>query len=88
MTLNGRFFYVELDTGEQTLSQVRRRQAVYAGVHDFVLYVTMSPRRLENLRRNCHEAVRNIALFTTLDAAKREPHGEIWIDAMGEKAGI
>src|SRR2546430_1440081 len=44
MTLGDYFYYVELDTGEQTHAQVRRRQARYAGVEDFLLYVTMSPK--------------------------------------------
>jgi hypothetical protein len=88
MTLGDYFYYVELDTGEQTHAQVRRRQARYAGVEDFVLYVTMSPKRLESLRRHAHEAVRKIALFTTLADAQRDPRGPIWVDCLGETAAI
>jgi hypothetical protein len=88
MTLNGIFYFVELDTGEQTLSQVCRRQAVYAGVEDFVLYVTTTERRRESLRRNCSEAVRKIALFGVLDDVMRQPHGAVWMDAFGESAAV
>jgi hypothetical protein len=88
MTLGDYFYYVELDTGEQTHAQVRRRQARYAGVEDYVLYVTLSPKRLDGLRRNAHDAVKSIALFTTLADAQRDPHGEIWIDCLSERTSI
>lgn len=88
MTLDGYFYFVELDTGEQTYAQVRRRQSRYLGTADYVLYVTQSDRRLEGLRRHAHDAVKRIALFTTLDAVLREPRGQIWIDAHGERTSI
>jgi hypothetical protein len=88
MTLGEYFYYVELDTCEQSYAQVRRRQARYAGVEDYLLYVTTSQKRLEGLRRHAHEAVKKIALFTTLDEAQRDPHGAIWIDCLGEKTSI
>jgi hypothetical protein len=88
MTLDDYFYYVELDTGEETYAQVRRHQARYAGVEDYVLYVTLTAKRVEGLRRHAHEAVRRIALFTTLADAKRDPRGEIWIDCQGERTAI
>jgi hypothetical protein len=88
MTLDGFFYHVEMDTGEQSYAQVRRRQSRYSGIKDFVLYVTTSPKRLDGLRKNVHDAVLPIALFTTLDDALREPHGEIWIDCQGERTSI
>jgi hypothetical protein len=88
LTLDGYFYFVELDTGEESLAQVRRRQARYLGTEDYVLFVTLSPRRLEHLRQRAHEAVKGIALFTTLDEALREPRGEIWIDCQGERTSI
>ena len=88
MRLGDYFYYVELDTGEQSYAQVRRRQTRYAGIEDFVLYVTMTEKRLDGLRRQAHEAVRRIALFTTLSDAVRDPHGEIWIDCQGERTAI
>ncbi|MBN8627059.1 MAG: hypothetical protein J0M17_16390 [Planctomycetes bacterium] len=88
MTLDGFRYDVELDTGEQSLAQVGRRQRRYAGSSDYLLYVTLSDRRLENLRRNAQEAVRSIALFTTLGAALADPRGPIWIDGHGERTAI
>jgi hypothetical protein len=88
MTLDGYFYFVELDTGEQSYAQVRRRQARYSGIQDFVLYVTLSQKRLEGLVRHAHEAVKKIALFTTLDQVLATPHGEIWVDCFGQKTSI
>ena len=88
MTLYDRLFYVELDTGEESHAQVGKRQAVYAGTMNYVLWVTLSVRRRESLRRNCHEAVRSTALFAVLDDVKRNPLGDVWIDAWGVVCGI
>jgi hypothetical protein len=88
MTMDGYFYNVELDTGEQTFAQVRRRQRRYAGIEDFVLYVTTTEKRVEGLRRNAHEAVKRIALFATLTDVQRDPHGEVWIDCQGERTAI
>ena len=88
MTVAGFFYYVEMDTGEQSYAQVRRRQARYSGVEDYLLYVTVSPKRLEGLRKNAHSAVERIAMFTTLEEALRDPHGQIWIDCHGERTAI
>jgi hypothetical protein len=87
MTLHGVFFYVELDTGSESLAQVRKRQAAYAGVEDSLLYVTLSKRRCENLRK-ASKAVASIALFTTLNEALENPRGAIWRDATGEDVSI
>jgi hypothetical protein len=88
MTLDGYFYNVELDTGEQTHAQVRRRQAAYAGTDNFLLYVTTSTKRLDGLRKNVHDAVKRIALFTTLDQAIANPRGDIWVDSEGERTAI
>ncbi|MCA9051382.1 MAG: hypothetical protein KDA89_21740 [Planctomycetaceae bacterium] len=89
MHLDGRTFHVELDTGLESHSQVRRRQQIgYTGVEDFVLYVTLSERRCDTLIRNVHDAAKPIALFTTLQSAVRNPRGEIWRDAFGKSASI
>lgn len=88
MTLFGRRFFVELDTGEQSYAQVQRRQRqAYADVQDFLLYVTMSERRLEGLLTHADQ-VKGIALFTTLDKAKSDPRGPIWVDGFGETAAL
>jgi hypothetical protein len=88
MTLGDYFYYVELDTGEESYAQVCRRQARFVGVEDYLLYVTMTAKRLEGLRRHAHDAVKHIAMFTTLADAQRDPHGPIWIDCHGEKTAI
>ncbi|MCA9047180.1 MAG: hypothetical protein KDA89_00530 [Planctomycetaceae bacterium] len=89
MQLDGRTFHVELDTGLESHSQVRRRQQLgYTGVEDFVLYIALSERRCEALIRNVHDAAKPIALFATLQTAVRSPRGEIWRDAFGKSASI
>ncbi len=80
-------FNVELDTGEQTYRQVQERQAAYAGVTDYLLYVTLSDRRLQGLVKHS-EAVKTIALFTTLSRVQAEPHGAVWIDGFGNGAEL
>lgn len=87
LTLHGRKFYVELDTGEQSHRQVRDRQQAYTGVQDFLLYVTLSPRRMAGLIERSR-AVQNIALFTTLGQVQSDPHGDVWVDAFGQRAAI
>ena len=44
--------------------QVRRRQARYAGVEDYLLYVTYGEAS-GRVRRHAHEAVKHIAPFTS-----------------------
>ncbi len=88
MTLDGYFYNVELDTGEQSYAQVNRRQKRYAGSTDLLLYVTQSERRLEGLRQNADPAVRSIALFTTLEKVLAAPAGQIFLDCAGESTWI
>ena len=87
MTLRGRKFYVELDTGEQSYPRVCDRQVAYAGVQDFLLYVTLSERRMAGLISHA-DSVKGIALFTTLNRVQQDPHGRIWIDCFGRTAAI
>jgi hypothetical protein len=88
MWLDGMFFNVELDTGEQSLPQVRSRQQAYSGSTDYLLYVCQSKRRLESLRKNTTDCVRSIALFTTLADVQRDPRGDIWTDYYDECTAI
>lgn len=88
MTLDGIFFNVELDTGKQTHSQVGHRQRRYAGSTDYLLYITLSDRRRDGLLKHADDAVKSIALFTTLAEVVRAPRGEIWIDCYGERTAI
>lgn len=87
MTLRGHKLFVELDTGEQSHRQVRERQLAYAGVQGFLLYVTLSERRMDGLIKHA-EAVKGIALFTTLAQVLADPHGRIWVDCFGKTLAI
>ena len=87
MELRGQKFYVELDSGEQSHRQVRQRQLAYAGVRDFLLYVTLSERRLAGLIKHA-ESVKHIALFTTLQRVMADPHGAVWVDCQGQTVAI
>lgn len=87
MTWKDRLFYVEFDTGHESYSQVRRRQRVYSGIQDILLYVTLTKTRMAGLIRNSR-AVKSIALFTTLELAKRDPFGPIWTSSNGRQGSI
>ena len=87
MTLEGVFYYVEMDTGQESYAQVRRRQRNYAGVEDPVLYVTLSGDRREGLRKR-GKAIASIGLFTTLDEVLECPRGDIWVDHDGGRVSI
>ena len=68
MTLGDQCYFVELDSGHMSLSQITRRQRVYRDTQNLVLYVTLlSDRRVEGLRK-ASKAIANIALFTTLES--------------------
>jgi len=90
LVLGGIKFYVELDTGSMSHPRMTEgRWPKYRGVENFVLVVTSTEHRKENLIENAKgTAVENIALFTTLDEAKENRGGKIWADCSGEKAGL
>jgi len=87
MKLGGELFYVELDTASETLAQYRRRQRAYKNVRSYLLFVTLSEDRMQNLIEDS-DAIKTIALFTTLDATLADPHGEVWIDYEGNRVAI
>lgn len=87
MTLQGVFYYVEMDTGSESYAQVRKRQRAYAGVEEPLLYVTLNAKRREGLRK-VSKAVASIALFTTLEQVKESPRGNIWMDCNGDTVSI
>lgn len=88
MTLGGIHFNVELDTGSESHSQVRRRQGVYVSTSDMVLFVTLSERRMNGLMKGCLDEVKGMCLFGTLDGVRAEPEGEVWMDVDGNRASI
>lgn len=80
--------FVEFDTGSISLQEIERGQRRrYRGVNDLVLYVTLTEERLEDLIRHS-KYIRDIALFTTLERAKADPHGKIWRACDGSIAHI
>lgn len=87
MTLDGITYHIETDTGSESFRRIEKRQQVYAGVDDFVLYVTLSDRRMDGLMRHS-EKIDRIALFTTLQQAIADPRGDIWQDYSGNVVSI
>lgn len=88
MRLHGLLYYVELDTGHMSLSQIRKRQEAYRGASNLVLYVTLGTQvRLRNLMRTS-ERIEQIGLFTTFSQAMNDPCGRIWQNRQGEQLSI
>ncbi|MCA9075848.1 MAG: hypothetical protein KDA93_12495 [Planctomycetaceae bacterium] len=87
MQLDGITYHIETDTGSESFRRIRKRQKVYAHVDDFVLYVTLSERRLQGLMQHSQQ-IQRIALFTTLERAISDPRGKIWQDCHGKAASI
>ncbi len=82
MTLEDRLFYVELDTGSVNHTRQKKRWKKYRRVQDFLLVVTSTQKRKQNLIRYASD-VNHIALFTTLSQAIESPYGAIWSDCHG-----
>lgn len=86
-------FFVELDTGEETHRQVlakwhRNYRGVLPGYQfDYLLVVTLKEDRLPTLIARAKK-VSQVALFTTLDAVRKEPHGVVWTDHYGKQVPI
>ena len=87
MKLNGETFYVELDTGEMSLPQVRRRWRAYSECQGIVMVVSLSERRLGNVL-NASELLDGFSVFTTLTEAINDPYGLIWLDRNLSKIGV
>ena len=84
----GRFFFVEIDTGTEDLGfVVDKWRRIYSKVREFLLVVTLSPVRMQHLIERA-EQVKEIALFSTLDAVLADPHGPVYCDAYGETGAI
>ncbi len=78
MEMDGRKYFVEMDTGSVHHPKQKRRWKRYDKVvHDFLLVVTLSEVRMHNLIKHA-SAVSSVALFTTLEQAIKNPFGEIW----------
>jgi hypothetical protein len=83
-----RLFYVEFDTGTEELATIDRKWiGPYRTVRNFVLFVTLSPVRLQNVIERA-DAVKDIALFSTLDAVMADPWGPVFHDGYGNTVGL
>lgn len=88
MELRGQIFYVELDTGEMSLSRVRERwEKAYADCPHIVMVVCLSKRRLTNVT-GVSGSLAGRVMFTTLRAAMRRPYACIWRDINREPVGV
>jgi hypothetical protein len=85
--IRGQLYYLELDRGTMSSTQIARRCRLYEGCRDFVLWVCPTVQRMAVLRRGA-ERLRATALFTTYGEALASPHGPIWTDYRGEKAAL
>jgi hypothetical protein len=88
LVIGGRRFLLEFDRGTMSYEEiVHRRFSRYRSCNDLVLWVCSTDTRMEGLRRRS-EAIREVALFTSLEAALRDPHAPIWIDFDGAKVAL
>lgn len=85
--INKQLYYVELDRGSMTYSQIARRFRKYEGCPHLSLWVCATEERMEGLRRRA-ERLRHTALFTTFAEALAGPHGAIWRDFHGGTAAL
>lgn len=83
---DGREFFLELDTGETSYRQHRRRQAVYKNLNSTqgVLFVTLGERRLKGIIEHIGPLA-DVALFALYRDVLANPFGEIWRDAAGAR---
>jgi hypothetical protein len=69
-------FFVEMDMGTESHSQVKQRFESYED--DLVMVVCESERRLQNLR-----SLELDALYGVLKKIIADPYGSVWTDAWG-----
>lgn len=88
LVIGGRRFLLEFDRGTMSYEDiVRRRFDKYRSCNDIVLWVCSTDTRMQGLRQRS-KTIREIALFTTLEAALRNPHAPVWTDFDGAKAAL
>jgi hypothetical protein len=88
LLIGGERYYLEMDCGTMSSREVvQSRFSRYQSSQHLVLWVCQSERRMQALRREA-SVIRDVALFTTLDLALRDPHAPIWIDADGGRAAL
>ena len=107
MILSGKLFYIEVDSGTETHTQVAEQLQHYTsqsnllpanGKHPeryqtfqledvFLLLVTSSETRLENLKETC-KPVQTIVLLSTLERVINDASGDIWEAIDGDVISI
>jgi hypothetical protein len=76
-------YYVEICTGEETLTQLRKKFDAYAkaDIEGWMLYCCESERRMRNVQRIAPE----FCLVSTLRSVLDDPMGKIWEDRHGNR---
>jgi hypothetical protein len=87
LRINGRTYFLELDTGSMSHTQIARRFRLYEGSPHLSLWVCPTPGRAEAMRTRAG-VLRHTALFTTLAAVLASPHGPVWRDFDGGAASL
>lgn len=88
LVINGKQYFLEMDCGTMSYSQVvRDRFLKYRFAEQLVLWVCPTDARREGLRRHA-EMNRATALFTTFAEAVTNPHAPIWVDFDGGRAAL
>src|SRR5207247_2347891 len=77
--INGQLYYLELDRGTMSYTQISARYAKYKACPHVVLWICSNRDRLEGMRARAAQ-LRHTALFSTLSEAICSPHGAIWQD--------
>jgi hypothetical protein len=86
--IHGARYLLEMDCGTKSYPEiVRTRFSKYTACPDLVLWVAPTLTRMEGLRRHAG-MIREVALFTTINAALANPHAAIWVDFDGERAAL
>lgn len=94
--INGRHFYVEMDTGTMSHWHLKRKwikrysrviERVRTGSKEFLLVVCVTERRLKGLIERS-EPVREIALYSTVERVMNNPWGKVWLDGNGNEGAL
>jgi hypothetical protein len=73
-------YYIELDTGEESLSVIKRKLQEYGDIEGWMLFITLTERRMRSVQPLLPEC----GLCSCLSRVTADPHGKIWEDALGE----
>lgn len=87
-TVNGQTYWVEMHTGSIPAKRLAKtRYSKYVGCPDLVLWIVPDEHVREDIRALA-EPVADNALFGILEDVLANPHGEVWIDYLGEKGVV